>query len=494
MKRFGARLAMARAGAVRRLRGLGRGDRGAISPLIVLALVPLIGAFGLAMETSNWYLVQRSMQNAADSAAIAAANNGGTTAAASCASTPGTFDCEARAAARKFGFTNGTNNVIVTPSCTAVTATGSCPAGTCPGGSSACYQVAISQKLPLSLVEVVGYQGNTTIGTRLAQNVLASATARTRGALAGYCLLALDTSNGNIHGITITGGGGVGNQTNIDLGQCDVFSNGNERCNGSNAKGDFGIAIGGTASSTTPNCGSAQEINQPTIVENTLSFDSLPVPPNTCGAVSNYHWLGDANYATQAGNHLSGPLTYGTGAVIKCGDVTLSGDTTITGASPGSILVIENGQLNLNGFTLQNAAGTGMTVIFSGTSGDTHIHTPTGSGTLNVGAPTTGTWKGVALWQDPAVSNAGGTWDISYAGNTPTFDLTGLVYMPKATITIQGAINHQIAGLACFGIVAFDMRINGGGSIFPNPTSECALAGLTLPGAPGTEARPALVQ
>jgi Flp pilus assembly protein TadG len=486
MKHFDGWLAATKAATRRCVRVIARDDRGAVSPLFALALIPLIGAFGLAMESSNWYLQQRAMQNAADSAAIAAANNGGTTLATSCATTPGTFDCEAKATAAKFGFVDGANNTVVGP--TYLTSG-------CPGTASTCYKVAISKKLPLTLVQVVGYRGNTTIGTRLAQTVLASATARTRGDLAGYCLLALGTGSGSKSGITINGGGGPGNATNIDLGGCDVFSNNKEVCNGSNNKANFGIGVGGTAGSSTT-CGADHEVSQPLITEASLAFDSLPVPANTCGAAANYHWIGDANYATQSGNHLTGPQSWGTGAHIVCGDLSLSGNTTITGASPGSILVVENGQLNLNGFTLQNASGAGMTIIFSGTGGDSHVRIPTGSGTLNIGAPTSGTWSGVALFQDPAAATqpASGKFDITYTGNTPAFDLTGLLYMPKADLVISGAINHQIAGLACFGIVALDMAISGGGSIFPNPTSQCKLAGLTLPGVPGTEARPALIQ
>ena len=44
--------------------------------MTALALPALIGGTGLGVEVSYWYLTQRSMQNAADSAAIAAATNG----------------------------------------------------------------------------------------------------------------------------------------------------------------------------------------------------------------------------------------------------------------------------------------------------------------------------------------------------------------------------------------------------------------------------------
>ena len=60
-----------------------RDRRGAVSPILILALVPIIGAMGMALEASNWWLMQRGLQNAADTAAMAANWNGGTSPAGS---------------------------------------------------------------------------------------------------------------------------------------------------------------------------------------------------------------------------------------------------------------------------------------------------------------------------------------------------------------------------------------------------------------------------
>src|ERR1700683_2921983 len=129
------------------------GDRkGAVSPILILALVPIIGTMGMALEASNWWLMQRSLQNAADTAAMAANWNGGTTAAGSgsvtsystagCSTNPGYFDCEAVGAAAQAGFTNGSNNVVVYPQYRA----------TCPIGSGACWQVTVTKQVPLYLL------------------------------------------------------------------------------------------------------------------------------------------------------------------------------------------------------------------------------------------------------------------------------------------------------------------------------------------------------
>ena len=90
-------------------------------------------------------------------------------------------------------------------------------------------------------------------------------------------------------------------------------------------------------------------------------------------------------------------------------------------------------------------------------------------------APSTGTWKGIALYQDQRMAAPA---DITYSGNSPTFNITGLVYAPKANLEFKGAINHATGGYSCIGVVANSVLIKGTGSIFANATSECAQAGL----------------
>ena len=160
---------------------------------------------------------------------------------------------------------------------------------------------------------------------------------------------------------------------------------------------------------------------------------------------------------------------------IVCGDLQLTADTTLTTASPGSVLVIENGQLDTHGNTLQTAAGSALTIIFSGSSGS-YTHAPTGGGTLNFNAPTSGTWSGVAIYQDPALTTGV---DISAAGNSPNWDISGLVYLPHSSVLFSGAVNKSSNGASCFALVVDNITINGTGEILK--TGACAAAGLNLP-------------
>src|ERR1700744_2961213 len=124
-----------------RSRAFRKDDAAAAAVMFAVAAPILIGAMGLAAEVSYWRLHQRSMQNAADAAAIAAATNAGST-----------YVAEAQAVAAQYGFQNGAGNITVTVT----------KPNNASGCASNCYTVQISDKLPLLLTSIVGFSGNTT--------------------------------------------------------------------------------------------------------------------------------------------------------------------------------------------------------------------------------------------------------------------------------------------------------------------------------------------
>jgi hypothetical protein len=158
-----------------------------------------------------------------------------------------------------------------------------------------------------------------------------------------------------------------------------------------------------------------------------------------------------------------------------CGDLQLTGDVTID-APTGAVLVIQNGQLDTNGHTLSTANGSALTVVFSGDNTAGYTHAPTGGGTLDIAAPTSGAWSGVAIYQNPGLTLGV---DISAAGNSPTWDITGLVYLPHSSVTFSGVVNKSSNGQSCFVLVVDNVTINGTGSILSH--GGCGPAGLTMP-------------
>jgi hypothetical protein len=151
----------------------------------------------------------------------------------------------------------------------------------------------------------------------------------------------------------------------------------------------------------------------------------------------------------------------------------LIGDVTATN---GGVMVIENGSLNLGSHTF---TGAGLTIIFTGqtVAGLSPSYSPPSSGTLDISAPTSGNWSGVALYQDPRLTTGV---DWSSSGSSLTWDITGLIYMPNSNILFSGDINRASGGADCFSIVDKTFRINGNVTITEQQTG-CHSAGLNPP-------------
>lgn len=424
-----------------------RDRRGNIGPLVALMLVPLIGIIGVASETGSWFMVQRNMQNAADSAALAAATNAGTN-----------YAIEAKSVSASYGFTDGANNTTV-----AVTNTDNTIPAVCGGG---CYKVTITRNIPIFLTRIVGYNGSVALGGGRAQTVSTLAVATPQSVPTSYCLLSLGSGDG----FHINGG------NSVNLNGCNVRSNGDVTCNGSNSNGGANNII---YLNSNKKCAPASQASS--AIADPYSAQAAKIPANTCPGptlAASYPQESGKNNTVAPANLLSGSLTL-PAIQVYCGDVKLNADLNVTTASPGSVMVIENGILDLNGHTLQSQSGSGLTILFTGPkiAGFSPSHIPTGGGTLDFAAPKTGTWSGYALYQDPALTSGV---SMANAGNSPTWDITGLIYLPKADLSFSGTVNKATNGLSCFALVDSTFQSNGTGTILEDQ-SQCAQAGVTLP-------------
>lgn len=416
---------------IRRLRS---DARGAVNVMMGILLVPLIGALGIGFEVSNWSMLTRGMQNAADAAALAAATNNGSN-----------YDVEAKAVAARYGFVDGAGNISVTVSNTAA----------CPGGGNNCYSATISGYVPLYLSQIVGYGGDAALNGARAKQIGAASVASRPSTPTDFCLLSLGPQ-----GIRSNGA------PKASMG-CNTMSNTGSTCNG----GNLGAPIG-AAHNTNNGCGVTQYSNVPAVADTYAALASK-IPPNPCSSYPQEP-VKKKDPALPASNKWSGSQSL-SGAFVVCGDLQLTGNVTID-APAGAVLVIENGQLDTNGYSFTTTKGTGLTVIFSGDNSGSYTHGPTGGGTLDIAAPTSGTWSGVAIYQDPKLTNGV---DISAAGNSPAWAITGLVYLPNSSVTLSGAVNKAGFGKSCFAMVVKDITVNGTGMILPN--GECVPAGLSMP-------------
>ena len=389
------------------------------------------------------------MQNAADAATIAAAINNGAN-----------YDVEARAVAAQYGFVSGTNNTNV-----AVTNTAACA-----GGGNTCYSVTISGYTPLLLSQIVGFQGDANLNGSLEKKLSAVAVAKQNTVPQDLCLLAL-ASSGATQGIRTNGA------PTANMNGCDSMSNTGAQCNGSNLGLDISFAVGSNSG-----CG-ARRMSNSAVADpySYLASNIPPLPPSVCGGSYPQETHHGNSSSVALGNQLTGTLPL-SGNKFLCGDQMLTGDVTVN-APAGAVLIIENGQLDLNGYTFATANGSAVTLVFSGTNSGGYTHAPTDNtngskSSLNITAPTSGPWSGVAIYQDPSLTNGV---SVSAAGNSPTWEITGLIYMPHATLTLKGAIDKSTFGNKCVVMVADNFQISGTGGILKTDIGQCQQAGLTMP-------------
>jgi Putative Flp pilus-assembly TadE/G-like len=412
-------------------------ERGTVAIIMGVLIIPLVGALGIGFEVSNWYMITRGMQNAADAAAIAAATNGGSN-----------YDVEAKAVAAQYGFVNGTNNISIAVSNTAA----------CPAGGNTCYSVTISGFTPLLLSQVVGFKGDTTLNGTLEKKLSSAAIANHPNTPTSFCLLALGPQGIRSNGAPKSSMA------------CNTMSNTGSTCNG----GNLGAPIG-AAHNTNNGCGVSAYSNVPAAVDTYAALASQ-IPANTCGGSYPQEPSKKKDPALPSSNQWSGSKSLPSGDTKFCGDLQLTGNVTIDTPGSGAVLTIFNGQLDTNGYTIKTSNGSALTLVFSGDNTGSYTHAPTGGGTLDIAAPTTGPWKGVAMYQDPKLTNGV---DIAAAGNTPAWDITGMVYLPNSSVTLSGAVNKAGFGKSCFAMTVKDITINGTGMILPN--GECIPAGVTTP-------------
>jgi len=432
---------------------------------MALMLVPVIGSFGFAAEASRWFVSQRGAQNAVDAAVIAAARND-CTATDTCHTVRllPTYDSEAKSVTKEFGFTHNGGDVDVATSNT----------WPCPGGGNTCYSVLMTLKSPVYLLRITGFNGDATAASgQPAQLIQALAVAK-RVPGSGFCITAFGAGSDAIQ---------FQGAAALDLTGCDLHApNGGASCNAHtgdtiryayvNTSGDAkDCGQERTAVMNSANAYAALASNIPNADSNCPGADyaaKYPRSPRTGGSK-------DTVGATK---QLSGTRSFSSSTPL-CGDHKLTGNLTVTG---DSVMVIHNGRLDLAGYTLTVDTGAHLTIVFGGTNtagqpDPSHfVMSSVNGGVIDIVAPTSGTWSGVALYQDPALTSGV---NMLVSGNNPEFNITGLIYAPKAQVELSGAINHATAGDACLAFVVDTLRINGTGSIFAYPTRQCDRAGLT---------------
>lgn len=173
-----------------------------------------------------------------------------------------------------------------------------------------------------------------------------------------------------------------------------------------------------------------------------------------------------------SGEHTVYPGVYKGGITVK--------NNRIVNMEPGTYY-IQDGELNIQAGGTVNALG-GVTIVLTGNSA-TRINVQAG-GNLNIKAPASGEFKGIAIAQHPS-SLPTASKENSIIGSG-SIEITGIIYFPKQKLNITG--NGWISQAAKqFAIVADRIYIEGNGQLSIGQAADFDGAGQPALPSAGTD-------
>lgn len=427
-------------------------ERGNALMIFGASLPLLVGAAGLAADTIQWTLWKRQLQRAADSGAIAGVYTRIKT---------DTEEAVAGSVNTDLAKNHHTGIALATgyPKIERLADDGD-------KKKQVKVSLEVSQALPFSSMFL-----------NVAPKIRAVATAATVPGAEEYCVIALDPSVAAT-GLELSG------STDVDIGDCSMManskhpsqaaSNGASSANGgkgSTVKAKSIAAAGGVQYSKTWNV-SDYDPNSPAIAD-----PHAGVPAPTSGqctrTISGY----DKNKAypeNRIGIDSPGDV------VCIDGDVTVQGDWQL---APNVTYVLNGGDLTMNSSSSKLSC-TNCTIAmtdFASNGANTGSIKLTG-GDLSLTAPTSGTYKGIALYQDRRATDDGSKSQNQINGNS-NGSITGVVYIPNQSVLYNGG-----GGLTAACLQLIGKRVEFGGSSMIKVASKCPGTGMTPIGG-GTRVR-----
>jgi Flp pilus assembly protein TadG len=447
-------------------------SNGVILPLVAITLSVLIGLAGLGVEAGLWYTIKRQNQTAADMAALSGAME-------LAAGLPLTDIQDLATKTAKINGATITSTLCGTPSANQISV--------CECSNYVVGGTCTTTSLGGNAVEVVLAQQQSTLFAR--QNP--------DPANVGSFLTDVTIMTRAVATLPSTG-----NQVICSLGLDDSPRSHQDAQD---------ISFSGTTT-VTLGCG---------IASNSTNFDAIDIQDAaarltataiyTAGSYQSNNnaqlTLGAITYGAQLADPYAGKITYTRPSSAVCASAPTSGSIppgtycpmSITGNAtlqPGVYYI--NGESHGTAFSISNGVtvtGTGVTIIATGTGGTcTNGASSPCAGTFNLqggtatlSAPTTspvsGIPSGILFYQDPAVADTTclNTNNLQNSNcndltASSTGALTGVVYIPKTTVSFSG--NNSSSG--CLIVVALAIFFTGNSSMNANQTA-CTNAGVTDP-------------
>lgn len=378
-------------------------NSGNVAIVFALSLPVVLGGAGLGVETSYWYYKDRQLQAAADAAAYTGAIE----------LIAKSDDDDVLSAATSTATNNGFNASIGSVDVNAPPTSG-------PNTDADAVEVILSEPLNRFF---------SSLFTDAAVDSHARAVA-IYSAEANACMLALDNSASDALQFSGT--------ADVTLSGCALMSN---------SVASDAVSVQGSANVTVDCVASAGGVDLSGTVDLT-SCDS--VITNTIQANDPYE---DLPVPTA-----SGPCLDDNAAVLSpgnyCKGLSVKGNVTML---PGTY-VVSGGDFKVNGNA--NLSGSGVTVYLSGTS----RVSMNGTATVDLSAPTSGTYSGILFFADPTNSASAKN---SFNGNATSL-LTGVIYAPSQKVEYAG----NFSGVnGCTQVVAATIDYSGSMTIGQDCTS-----------------------
>lgn len=400
---------------------LRRDRQGVTAVMTALALTTLFGFAGIGVEVAMWERAQRDMQGAADQAANAAAvayNIGGHA------------TTSAKAVTAQMGYADGVDGVTVTVN--------NPPTSGSYTSYSDAFEVLIRKPQPMWFANVI-MSTAPTIGVR----AVASPQGRQ------YCIIELDPTSAkaiNLQGnpaITTPNCNIKANSSNADA----VDAQGSARITANMVSIVGGYQTGGTGTIT------ANSI----VTGATVKSDPYASVPNPTSSALN---LLTCNIVANVNNGQTTTLTPSGGSMRICGGINVKN---------GGTLVLNAGTYYIDGGTLTNngtITGTGVTLVMTSSTGLSYATiNNAGGSTINLRAPSSGTYSGLVIFQDRNTPH-------SVTGNALTGganqQFIGDLYFPTTPVTYTG--NATTSSTTCVRLIAWDITFNGNSGFASNCT------------------------
>jgi len=433
------------------IRKLFRDRKGNVLAIAAACMPLVVGAAGLATDTIQWTLWKRQLQRAADSAAFAgvydrAAASGATT------NTP-TAVCNDLAVNLHTSM-----NLKATSPCTGTRgsySTISYPANTAFVSNQVAVELKVQYALPFS-----------SIFMSAAPIIVANATAGTVTFGGSPCALALSSS-----GTAIDNSGNATVNAPTCIFYSDSAASNSAAAGGSSLVTAKAIAgVGGIANSNN------------WVVGSYLPYSpSLPdplAPPATTAVTPDPAAMNCVAAALDDNTDFSA-LPAGTNCFSA---INLNPNRTINVPNNFGPIYVNGGSVDLKGTF--NCTGCTVVLTNKSTAANATIGTwdSNAQAQNNITAPTSGPYKGIAVYQDRRA--AGGNIDRINGGSNNT--IQGVVYFPKDTLWINGTGN---AVSLCAMWIANNIKFNGTSTISISSPEDAACSGAGMPSSTTTAVR-----